>query len=116
MRNIVRHVELGESAFDGFGAIHVDLNSRLIEQLVHTQVHRAGHIPQLAQQPGGERMISDHIGAGHLNVDGRWQSEIENLADYIGGEEVKLAPETRAAAVHEFHERIRCWDDGRASK
>ena len=63
------------------------------------QVHRAGHASELAQKIRREGVIGFDVRTGHLNVDGRRQTEVQNLADDVGREKVEGdARETRAAA------------------
>ena len=87
----------------------------LIEELVDAQIDGAGNGAELGQQVGGERVIGVQIRAGHLNVDGRGQAEVQNLADDVGRQEIerharKLARQALGAA----RERSRRWADGRA--
>ncbi len=85
----VGDVELRVAALDGLGAIDVDLNSRQIEELVNAQIHRAGNAAKLAEKIGGESVVGVQVRTGDLNIDGRRQTEVQNLADDVGGQEVE---------------------------
>ena len=85
----VGDVELRVAALDGLGAIDVHLNSRQIEELVDAQIHGAGHGAKLAEQIGGEGVVGGQVRTGNLDVDGRRQAEVQNLADDVGRQEVE---------------------------
>ena len=79
-QQVVGDVELGKAALHGLGAIHSQLNARLIEKLVNPEVDGARDGLELAQKICREGVIGFHIRAGQLNVDGSRQTEVENLA------------------------------------
>ena len=55
----VGDIQLRVAAFQRLGAVHVDLNSREIEELVNAEIHRAWHVAKLAEQVGGEGVVGD---------------------------------------------------------
>ena len=64
----------------------IDVQLRLIERLLDAQVDHAGNVPQRCQQLIGEVAVL-RARADHLHVEGRRQSEIQDLADDVGGQE-----------------------------
>ena len=70
-----------------FGAIDREVDLGLIEELVNAKIDGARNSAQLAEQVDREHPVRLDIRAGNLNVDGRRQSEVENLADHVGGQE-----------------------------
>ena len=85
----VGDIVLRVPALFGLGAIDGDVDLGLIERLVHPQIGGAGNGLELIEKIDRELAVGFDIGAAHLNVDGRGQAEIEDLADDIGGHEVK---------------------------
>ena len=55
----------------GLGAIHGDVQLRLVVGLLNVHVGRAGNGLQLRQQLARQIVILSHVGAGQLHVDGR---------------------------------------------
>ena len=71
---------------------------------MNAKIHRAGYGAKLSEKAGGESVIGDQVWAGDLNIDGRRQAEVQNLADDVGGQEVerhagKLARQLAAQLV-----------------
>src|SRR6476469_8416012 len=64
----------------GLGAIKIDEQLGLVGRLLDAQVGGAGNVADLLHKLVGEATIRGLITAYDLNVDGRRQSEIENLA------------------------------------
>ena len=63
---------------------------RLVEGLLDAQVDEAGNLPELRSAAGSRtaRLPRD-VGADDLDVDGRGQPEVQDLADDVGRQEVE---------------------------
>ena len=99
----VGDVLLGEAKLIGARAVHVEAQLGCVDDLVQVDVHRAGNVRQARGDLAGQRVVGGRVGerADHLHVDGRGQSEIEDLAHDIGrleeeGEVGKLAVQAQA--------------------
>src|ERR1700735_3145667 len=79
----------GKANLLSFGAIHLDMQFWLVEGLLNTQVHDSRNKFELIQQVVGELPVGLKIAAHNLHVNGGRQSKIQNLADDIGGQEIK---------------------------
>ena len=73
----------------GLGAIHLNVQFRLVEGLLNPEVHDPWNKLQLVEQLVGEGAVCIQILTHDLHVDRGGQSEIENLADDVGRQEIK---------------------------
>src|SRR5262249_21446135 len=78
-----------ESALGGFGAVDGDVKLGIIELLLDAKVGYARHLAELPDHPVGKLTVALNIGSLDLYVDGRRYAEVQDLADHVGGQEVK---------------------------
>ena len=86
-RQAVRHVLLRQADLLRDLAVGVNHDPRRVEDLLHVHVDRARHPGQLARDLVGHRVVPVVLldRAADLDVDRRRQSEVEDLADDVGG-------------------------------
>ncbi len=71
------------------GSVNVNLKPGQVERFLNAQVNRAGDVFEFTHQPLGESPIGAQVLAHHLDIDGRREAEIQNLADHVRGQDVK---------------------------
>jgi hypothetical protein len=69
--------------------VHRDEQTRRVERLLDPQVHRARHPAHPVQESLGHRAVARQVVADDLHVERRRESEIEDLADHVDGQEVE---------------------------
>src|SRR5882724_5903308 len=69
------------------GAFDPEPQIRLIEGLLDSKIGRSGDAFHLAQQSICITPVSLKVISHNLHIDGSWQSEIQNLANHVGGQE-----------------------------
>ena len=79
-----RHIPLGESDLLHFRAVRLHLQARQIEHLLDMHVHRAGNVAKLIGDFVGDVVIRLLVPADDLDVNGRGQPEVQDLADDVG--------------------------------
>jgi len=70
--------------------VHVEIDRRRVQALVHVAVDGAGNVLDLLGQRGRERGVGVDVVAGELHVDGRGQAEVQDLRDDVGRLEEEL--------------------------
>src|SRR5258708_19006718 len=80
-QQVTGDIPLGEARLHGLGAIHIDVQLRLVEGLLNPQVSDAVDRTQLLQQIFCELMISIYVAAHNLNNDLSRQSKTQDFAD-----------------------------------
>src|SRR5205814_653059 len=88
-QEILRDVALGESGLPRFRAVHIDVQFRLIERLLNAQIHRARNVANLLQQVVGKLPVALQVIADNLHINGRGQTEVQNLAHDVGWKKCK---------------------------
>src|ERR1035438_1462565 len=84
-----RDVPLREASLLRLRAIDGDVKPRIIEGLLDAQVRETRHVPELGQNLVRHLAVLFEIGTFYLNVDGRRQSEVQNLRDHIRRQEIE---------------------------
>ena len=91
-QHVAGDVLLGVAGLLRAGAVDRHLQPGLIDRLLDPQVDDARHLVDLLVEALRKRPVGDHVAADHLDIDGRGQSKIENLADDVGGQEIEHQP------------------------
>ena len=73
-------------------AVNVHLEARQIEGFLNAQVNRAGDVFEFAHQPVGKSPVGVKVVPHHLDIDGRREAEIQDLADHVRGQKIKRYP------------------------
>ena len=82
-QRITGDVGLGETHLLGLGPVHIHKHDRLVQSLLDMHVGRAGNLADARDHVIGNLVISRHVRADNLNVDGRGQAEVQDLADDV---------------------------------
>src|SRR5271156_1744913 len=80
-----RNLLLGYSHLERLGAIDVNLECGIVERLGDSDVDEAREAAHLVLQSSGDGIVGGQVVAGDLHVDGGRQTEIQHLADDVGG-------------------------------
>src|SRR5579883_2587242 len=96
------YVALRESHFGGLGAVDIETDHGLIGDLMHVHIGRAGYRGDAAGHLLRDGVVGLGVAADDLQVDGRGQAEVEDLArDVRGLEEEGHVREALAQALAE---------------
>ena len=74
----------------GAHAVHIELKRWVVHQLLHVNVNGTGNMAQLICDLLRDEIILIVVRSIQLNINRRGQTEIENLADYVGRLEEKF--------------------------
>ena len=110
-QKVLRDVALGESDLAGLGAVHVEMQFRIVEWLLDAEIDRSRNEFQLVHQIFGEVAIALQIASHYLHVEGSGQAEIQDLRHDVDGQFVKLdarkiGGQARAELVYVFFGRM----------
>jgi CO dehydrogenase/acetyl-CoA synthase delta subunit len=75
-QKILRDVLRREAKLLSFGTIDIKVQKGLIKGLLHAQVRRTRGVSNVPEQLASPLPVAFQVATSHLNVDGRWQSEI----------------------------------------
>ena len=89
-QHALRHVARVQSHLRDAGAIQVHVQRGRGEQLLHVDIGGAGNVPHPVGDLLRDVVVALLVGADHLHVDRRGQSEVQNLGDDVGRLEEEL--------------------------
>src|SRR5207248_4171249 len=79
----LRHIALGQAELFGAGAVDIYSQVRPVDKLVDVHIDCSGNLCDLRLDLVGD-VVPFRVAAGYLNIDRRWNAEIQNLADDVG--------------------------------
>src|ERR1039458_5100861 len=82
-QRIASDVRLGETHVLGLGPVHINFHQRLVQCLLDVYVRCPRNLADAGDHLIGYVVISRHVRAYELNVNGRWKPEVQNLADNV---------------------------------
>ena len=88
-QQVIGDIALRHAKPCGALSIHVDLQRRVVHHLRNVAVHHAGNFTQRGQELLSGRVGAREIRIRDLDIDRRRKTEVEHLADDIGGLEVE---------------------------
>ena len=102
--HVVGNVALRKADLSRPGSIDVNLDSRQVKRLLDAQIGDARNVLNLGKQLVREFPVGLQIGTDHLDVDGRWHTEIEDLAHHVGRQ--KIEGDTRELACQHHAQAV----------
>ena len=82
-------VDLREPNLCGFRPIYIEVKLRAVEDLMYVKIHRARNALQLGQNPVRKGPAGFDVVSRELKVDRGGKSEIQNLGDDIGRQNIE---------------------------
>ena len=83
------HIFLSQADGLGTGAVHVHRHFGIVEWLLNARVGGAGNIPDLIKYALGEGAVAIEVWADDLDIDGRGQTEVQNLRHNVHRQHIK---------------------------
>ena len=88
-QHAVGDISLGESTLRGLRAIHCDVQPRVVECLLDAQVRQSGDVAERIEKFVRDLAIAFDVIAVDLDIDRRGKTEVQNLRDDVGGQQVE---------------------------